>query len=86
VALREIKRYEKSFELLIRKQPFSCLVREISLVSREGLRFQKTALEALQEATESFTIGYFEGIVNYLYAIHDVLTLSFRLQYECASC
>jgi histone H3 len=75
VALREIKRYQKTFELLICKLPFSCLVRKISQESQNGLRFQKTALEALQEATEAFIIGYFEGIVCYLYAIYEVLTL-----------
>jgi histone H3 len=76
VALREIKKFQNTFELLIRKLPFSRLVREVAQEYNKGMRFQKTALEAIQEATEAFMVGYFEGIVCYYYAIYDVLTLS----------
>ena len=48
VALREIRRYQKSTELLIRKLPFQRLVREIAQDFRPDLRFQAIALEALQ--------------------------------------
>ena len=48
VALREIRRYQKSTELLIRRAPFQRLVREIAEQSHIGLRFQTAALCALQ--------------------------------------
>uniref|UniRef100_F7F5J0 Histone H3 n=1 Tax=Ornithorhynchus anatinus TaxID=9258 RepID=F7F5J0_ORNAN len=41
VALREIRRYQKSTELLIRKLPFQRLVREIAQDFKTDLRFQK---------------------------------------------
>ena len=49
VALREIRRYQMSTELLIRKIPFQRLVREVvtSLFSNKNYRFQSTALLAL---------------------------------------
>jgi histone H3 len=59
-ALREIRRYQKSTELLIRKMPFQRLVREISQEFRMDLRFQSTAILALQEATEAYLVGLFE--------------------------
>ncbi|KAF5383750.1 hypothetical protein D9615_003750 [Tricholomella constricta] len=68
VALREIRRYQKSTELLIRKLPFQRLVREIAQYSRMDLRFQSSAVLALQEATEAYIVGLFED-VN-LAAIH----------------
>jgi histone H3 len=52
VALREIRRYQKSTELLIRKLPFQRLVREIAQDFKTDLRFQSTAILALQEAAE----------------------------------
>ncbi|MGL6012083.1 MAG: histone H3 family protein [Shewanella oncorhynchi] len=59
VALREIRRYQSSTALLIRKLPFSRLVREI--VQQSGqLRMQLSAVEALQEAAESFLVHLFE--------------------------
>ena len=71
VALREIRRYQKSTDLLIRKLPFQRLVREIAQDSRFGwleLRFQGSALLALQEASEAYLIGLFED--TNLCAIH----------------
>ena len=50
VALREIRRYQKSTELLIRKLPFQRLVREIAQDFKTDLRFQSSAVLALQEA------------------------------------
>ncbi|XP_074253185.1 histone H3.3A-like [Saimiri boliviensis] len=44
VALREIRRYQKSTELLIRKLPFQCLVREIAQDFKTDLRFQRAAI------------------------------------------
>jgi histone H3 len=60
VALREIRRYQKSTELLIRKMPFQRLVREIAMSFKTDLRFQSTAVVALQEATEAYMVGLFE--------------------------
>ena len=68
VALREIRRYQKSTELLIRKLPFQRLVREIAQDFKTDLRFQSTAIMALQEASESYLVGLFED--TNLCAIH----------------
>uniref|UniRef100_UPI00358E5A57 histone H3-like n=1 Tax=Myxine glutinosa TaxID=7769 RepID=UPI00358E5A57 len=54
VALREIRRYQKSTELLIRKLPFQRLVREIAQDFKTDLRFQSSAVMALQEASEAY--------------------------------
>jgi len=61
VALREIRRYQKSTDLLLRKLPFSRLVREIAQDYKNDLRFQSTAIQALQEAAEAYLVGLFEG-------------------------
>jgi histone H3 len=68
VALREIRKYQRSTELLIRKLPFQRLVREISLDFKNDLRFQSAAVLALQEAAEAYLIGLFED--TNLSAIH----------------
>jgi len=60
VALREIRRYQKSTDLLIRKLPFQRLVREIAQTFKEDLRFQGSAILALQEASESYLVSLFE--------------------------
>ncbi|KAI5656140.1 hypothetical protein M9H77_24933 [Catharanthus roseus] len=60
VALREIRKYQKSTELLIRKLPFQRLVREIAQDFRAELRFQSHAILALQEAAEHYLVGLFE--------------------------
>ncbi|KAK0206426.1 histone H3 [Desarmillaria ectypa] len=69
VALREIRKYQKGTDLLIRKLPFSRLVREIALdmttdlndnYDTGQLRWQTTALLALQEAAEAFLVNLFE--------------------------
>ena len=68
VALREIRKYQKSTELLIRKIPFQRLVREIAQEFKTDLRFQSTAVLALQEASEAYLVGLFED--TNLCAIH----------------
>ena len=78
VALREIRRYQKSTECLIKRSPFQKLIREISQEYRicpQGpgtpsmqVRFQSTAIAALQEAAENFIVGLFKD-VNLL-AVH----------------
>ncbi|KAJ7845720.1 histone 3 [Mycena olivaceomarginata] len=60
VALREIRRYQKSTSLLIRKLPFQRLVREIAQDFKQELRFQSSAVKALQEAAEAYLISLFE--------------------------
>lgn len=60
VALREIRKYQKSSELLIKKLPFQRLIRELAAEFKTDLRFRSTSLEALQEAGESFLTGIFE--------------------------
>ena len=69
VALQEIRKYQKSTELLIRKLPFQRLVRQIAQeVTHVDLRFQSTAVLALQEAAEAYLVGLFED--TNLCAIH----------------
>eukprot|EP00178_Gracilaria_changii_P002056 TRINITY_DN1305_c0_g3_i1.p2 TRINITY_DN1305_c0_g3~~TRINITY_DN1305_c0_g3_i1.p2 ORF type:complete len:138 (-),score=28.89 TRINITY_DN1305_c0_g3_i1:28-441(-) len=68
VALREIRRYQKSTELLLRKLPFQRLVREIAQEYKTDLRFQSSAIAALQEACEAYLVGLFED--SNLCAIH----------------
>ena len=78
VALREIRRYQKCTNCLIKRSPFQKLIREISQEYRvcpDGpgtpsihVRFQSTAIAALQEAAENFIVGLFED-VNLL-AVH----------------
>ncbi|KAF8621639.1 hypothetical protein AX15_007657 [Amanita polypyramis BW_CC] len=67
-ALKEIRKYQKSTDLLLQKLPFARLVREIAMdmttdmneYSEGGLRWQSSALLALQEATEAFLVHLFE--------------------------
>ena len=78
VTLREIRRYQKSTECLIKRSPFQKLIREISqeyCICPQGpgtpsmqVGFQSTAIAALQEAAENFIVGLFED-VNLL-AVH----------------
>lgn len=68
VALREIRKYQKSTDLLIRKLPFQRLVRDIASDYKSELRFQASAVLALQEATEAYMVGLFED--TNLCAIH----------------
>nr|AFY23219.1 histone H3.1 [Hematodinium sp. SG-2012] len=68
VALREIRKFQKSTELLIRRLPFQRLVREVSQEYRTDLRFQTQAVVALQEAAEAYLVGLFED--TNLCAIH----------------
>lgn len=67
-ALREIRKYQKTTDLLIRKLPFQRLVREIAQDFKNDLRFQASAIVALQEASEAYIIGLMED--TNLCAIH----------------
>jgi histone H3 len=66
--LREIRRYQKSTDLLIRKAAFQRLVREVAQDFRADLRFQSSAILALQESGEAYLVGLFED--TNLCAIH----------------
>ena len=58
--MKEIQKYQKGSELLIRRLPFQRVVREIAQKHMEGLRFQSAAIMALQEAGEAFLVGIME--------------------------
>ena len=66
VALREIRKYQKNTDLLIRKLPFRRFVRELCdqltnmVALPQGYRWQSGAIMALQEATESYLVHLFE--------------------------
>lgn len=68
VALREIRRFQKSTDLLIRQLPFQRLIREVSQQYKADLRFQAGAVRAIQEASEAYLVGLFED--TNLCAIH----------------
>ena len=68
VALREIRHYQKSTELLIGKLPFQCLVPEIAQDFKTDLHFQSAAIGALQAASEAYLVDLFED--TNLCAIH----------------
>lgn len=56
VALREVKKYQKSTELLLPRAPFVRLVKDITNLYGDGFRFQANALTAIQEATEYYLV------------------------------
>jgi len=60
VSIKEIRRYQKSTDLLIRKLPFQRLCREIAQSFKANYRFQSSAVVALQEASEAYLVGVFE--------------------------
>ena len=75
VALREIRKYQKSTDLLLRKAPFLRICKEIvdSIERRRRettsqLRFQASAVEALRESSESYLVAFFQE--TQLAAIH----------------
>lgn len=68
VALREIRKYQKGTELLIRRLPFQRLVREIAQDIKNDVRFQSAAILALQEAAEAYLVSLFQD--TNLAAIH----------------
>lgn len=90
VALREILKFQKSAELLIRKLPFQRLVRDIADPFKTDARFQTTAILAIQEAAEAYLVSLFKDTNRC--AIHakrktimpgDML-LARRIRGECA--
>lgn len=61
---REIRRYQKTTDLLLRKAPFQRLVRELTYAIMPDARWQLSALLALQEAAESYLISKLEDAQN----------------------
>ena len=57
VALRQIRKYQTSTNLLMRKAPFQRLVRELATQQKQGLKWSANAIAALQESTESYVTG-----------------------------
>jgi histone H3 len=60
IAIPEIHKYQKKTDLLIRKAPFQCLVKEIATNLKSDLRMQSTVVLALQEASEANLVCLFE--------------------------
>ncbi len=60
VAIREIRKYQKNTDLLIRKAPFQRLVKEIATNFKLDLQMQSTALLALHKALEAYLVCLFE--------------------------
>ena len=66
VALREIRKYQKTTELLIKKLPFQRCVRKVAEEEssigywQNGVRFQNGAMVCLQEALEAYIVGLCE--------------------------
>lgn len=57
VALREVRRYQNSTELLIQRAPFRRLVREIVTNLKDSMRMSNSALEAIQDSAENYIVG-----------------------------
>ena len=68
VALREIRRFQKTTDLLLPRTTFTRLVREVTSQAADGMRIQAAALLALQETAEAFLVHEFE--CTQLAAIH----------------
>ena len=61
VALQDIRHFQKTSALLIRKLPFQRLVREIAQDFKTDLRFQSAAILCLQEAAEAYLVRLFDN-------------------------
>ncbi|KAK3037296.1 hypothetical protein RJ639_032058, partial [Escallonia herrerae] len=83
VALREIRRLQRSTDLLIPAAPFIRTVKEISgNLSRTVNRWQAEALVALQEAAEDYLVHLFEDAM--LCAIHAKRVTLMQKDWELA--
>nr|XP_006813415.1 PREDICTED: histone H3-like [Saccoglossus kowalevskii] len=67
----EIRRFQKTTNLLLRKLPFARVVREVAQTVSGGwnLHWQSPAIMALQEASEAYLVSLFEDCN--LIAIHS---------------
>ena len=59
-ALREIRRMQKTTDLLVRKMPFARLAREVAQEFKTDARYSSTGILATQEAAEAFLVGRHE--------------------------
>ena len=67
--MRQIRKYQKSTDLLIPRAPFRRLVREIQYqMHRTAMRFTNDSLDCLQEAAEYYLVHLFEDA--YLCTLH----------------
>ncbi|XP_063937500.1 histone H3-like centromeric protein CENH3 isoform X2 [Daucus carota subsp. sativus] len=83
VALREIRKFQKTWNLLIPAAPFIRTVREISFYLAPSItRWQAEALRAIQEAAEDFIIHLFEDAM--LCAIHARRVTVMKKDWELA--
>ena len=60
MALKDIRHFQGSTALLIRKLPFQRVVREIAEDYKTDLRFQSAVILCLQEATEAYIVRLFD--------------------------
>ena len=60
VALQDIRHFQKTSALFIRKLPFQRLVREIAQDFKTDLRFQSAAILCLQEVAEAYLVRLFD--------------------------
>lgn len=60
VALRQIRKYQKSVNLLIPRRSLARLIREITQDLNVGIRYQATAIDAIREAAEAYLVGVFD--------------------------
>ncbi|KAK9815379.1 hypothetical protein WJX72_002521 [[Myrmecia] bisecta] len=79
VALREIRKYQKSTDLLVQKAPFRRLVREISDTTGETYHYTKDAMLALQEAAEHYLLSVPQGASVQSVFVPLVLDVTSRL-------
>ncbi|KAL0290805.1 UNVERIFIED_CONTAM: histone H3-like centromeric protein HTR12 [Sesamum calycinum] len=83
VALREIRKYQKSCNLLIPAAPFIRTVKEISSQYSPSItRWQAEALVALQEAAEDYIVQLFEEAM--MCAIHAKRVTLMKKDFELA--
>ncbi len=81
VALRDMKKYMKTTDLLLRRAPFQRLVREVTQGWNDDVRFAAAALLALQEATEGYMIKLFEHMN--IIAIHAKRVTILKRDFVC---
>ncbi|GMS82706.1 hypothetical protein PENTCL1PPCAC_4881 [Pristionchus entomophagus] len=61
--LKDIKRYQRGFNLLIPRMPFRRVVRQVMQEMKrgsDGLMIQSLAVDALQEAAEAYLVSLFD--------------------------
>ena len=83
-ALREIKKYQKTGDLLIRRLPFSRIVRDIADGYMAGVRFQASAILALQECTEAWIVAFLES--KYVFYFLYVQLMRYRFKPGSNTC